>query len=299
MRFSLLVTLVVLFTLIGCTKDYTITTDEHKQEVNEWHDSRIESLKAERGWLKLAGLYWLDEGESSFGAAEDNTLAFPDGSIADNAGTVSFDGESITLTPDDDVEILMDGAPLSESVTFSKDESPEFMHGRIAWTFIARGELTGLRLFDQESPVYTNFTGIEQFPVNQDWRVVAKLIPNSEPTTIPIINILGQTTHEPSPGKLEFTIDGETHSLAAIESGERLFLIVGDETNRSTTFQGGRYMYVDNPGPNGKVVVDFNKAYNPPCSFSEYTTCQLPPPENRLSLEIEAGEKRYKNQPEK
>jgi uncharacterized protein (DUF1684 family) len=285
----------ILILLSACSPDYSISDEEHFQEVEQWHQNRVETLKGERGWLKLAGLFWIDQGTSTFGSDSSHPIVFPEGSIPENAGYFNFDGDLITFFPAEGVSILADNKAIETSVSFSVDESPEFTFGRLAWTFLQRDELTGLRLFDQESEVYKNFRGIERFPVDQQWRTVAKLIPYDETTSIPIVNILGQTSDVPSSGILEFELQGETYRLETLEAsgGDRLFLIIGDHTNRENTYQGGRYMYVDNPGPNKTVVVDFNMAYNPPCAFSEFTTCQLPPPANRLSVAIEAGEKRY------
>jgi len=288
---------ILLFTglfLIACSNEHAITEQEHLAEVEAWHEHRINSLSAERGWLRLAGLFWLEHGETPFGSSAEHMIRFPEGSIAAFAGTILYENELITVTPASDVEIFVDGLLLSEPITFHKTESPEFTQGRLAWSFLTRDELTGLRLYDQESYVFTNFQGIERFPVDLSWRIVATLRPHAQPTEIPIVNILGQTGYVPSPGMLEFTIEDKNFQLIALEAANnRLFIILGDETNRDLTYQGGRYMYIDNPGPNRSVVLDFNKAYNPPCAFSEYTTCQLPPPENRLALRVEAGEKRY------
>lgn len=297
MRYLSVLLVTFAFVIYSCAADDKISPEQHCAEVDEWHESRLASLKDERGWLKLAGLYWLDVGEYTFGSSPGNDIVFPEGSIADFAGTIIYYDNNIEVISGDDVYLEVNGEQIDGEFTFHVSDPPEFTHGRLAWTFITRDDLTGLRLFDQESHVYTGFKGIERYPVDRQWRVAARLIPHDEPTTIPIVNILGQTSEQPSPGILRFELQDETHELWAIESGDRLFLIIGDETNRTETFQGGRYMYVDNPGPNKTVIVDFNKAYNPPCAFSEYTTCQLPPPENRLTVAIEAGEKRYNNEP--
>lgn len=284
--------IVALLLLFGCT-ERPQSEEEIKKEIEEWHENRLASLKSPQGWLKLAGLFWLDEGSQTFGAGEEANLVFPDGSINEIAGSITLEGELITIEPSDDVEFYADGNLVTSPLYFHRDESPEFSYGRLTWTFLSRDELTGLRLYDEQSYVYTSFAGIERFPVDLNYRVEAVLRPHAEPTSIPVVNILGQTNFNDSPGILEFNLKGEQYQLTAIDSGERLFLIIGDLTNRSSTFQGGRFLYVDNPGPNVTVIVDFNMAYNPPCAFSDYTTCPIPPPENRLDVAIEAGEKRY------
>jgi len=285
---------ILLLFLNNCTTQPELSPEEHLLEVEEWHENRVASLSGERGWLRLAGLFWLEEGTLSFGSDSTNDIAFPEGSIPEFAGTIQFENDFIILTPATGVEIFVDGTLITDAFEIEVSSSPEFTHGRLAWTFLSREELTGLRLYDQESHVYVNFKGIERYPVDLKWSVNATLRPHPGPTEIPVVNILGQTSYVPSPGVLEFSLGDENFRLIALEAANnRLFIIVGDETNRDTTFQGGRYMYIDNPGPNRSIVLDFNKAYNPPCAFSEYTTCQLPPPENRLAVRLEAGEKRY------
>lgn len=266
------------------------------QEENDiWHADRIERLKEERGWLKLAALQWLEDGEHTFGTSSDNNIVLPEGSIDEYAGSIIIDGNDITLAPAEDGMFSISGEALTGNITFPAENPIEADHGRLTFTFIEREGEIALRLFDQQSYVYENFRGIERFPADENFIVEATLIPHEEETTIPIINVLGQTTPNDTPGILEFELEGEMHSLWAISAseGERLFLIVADLTNRSTTFGGGRFIYVDNPGPQGTITVDFNMLYNPPCAFSDYTTCPLPPPENRLNVAIEAGEKRY------
>ncbi|WP_164682411.1 DUF1684 domain-containing protein [Cyclonatronum proteinivorum] len=274
----------------ACTAEPT-----HEEEVNAWHADRIERLSAERGWLKLAGLFWLNDGTHTFGTDTGNDIVLPENSILPFAGSVTVEGNMITLSPAEDGLFMVSGEALHGSLTFPSENPVEAEHGRLAFTFIERGGTIGLRLYDQESYVYTGFTGIERFDVQPQYKVEARLIPHEAPASLPILNVLGQVTDTNSPGVLHFELKGESHTLWALgeENDEQLFLTVADETNRDDTFGGGRFLYVPNPGPNGTVMVDFNKLYNPPCALSEYTTCPLPPPENRLPLRIEAGEKRY------
>jgi uncharacterized protein (DUF1684 family) len=282
----------------SCSSETTYTDEEHFEEVEVWFGDRISSLKGERGWLKLSGLYWLEEGTTIMGSNPSNQIVLPADASPEILGGIRLTGNSIQFFPAEGAEIYMDDTLLTDTVRFDADASPEFTSGRLAWTVIRRDDLTGLRLFDEMSTVYTSFTGIERYPVDINWRTQATLVPYPEPATVPVANILGQVSYMESPGKLEFSLEGVTYQLEALEAANnRLFIILGDLTNRDATFQGGRYMYVDNPGPNGKVILDFNKAYNPPCAFSDYTTCQIPPAQNRLPIAIEAGEKRYRDKP--
>lgn len=267
--------------------------ENYEEEIEQWKADRLESLTAPTGWMRLAGMYWLDEGENTFGSGPENDVRFPEGTIPETAGTFYVENDRVRLSVSDDVEITHDGNQVDELVVFDDENAPELEYGTLHWFIIKRGDLLGIRLYNKENEKVDQFTGFDSYPVDPEWRREARFIPSQEGTTIPIINILGQLEDLPSPGTLEFTVDGERYTLDAIESTERMFIILGDETNRTETYQAGRYMYIDYPedGSN-RTVVDFNKAYNPPCSYSKFTTCQLPPPQNRLDVEITAGELR-------
>lgn len=292
-----------LFMLINCqsspdsTDSSASLSDQtaHQEDVSDWFRQRLERLNSERGWLKLAGLFWLEDGLHSFGSAPENDIVMPQGAIRNFAGDIMLEGNMITVDPAEDDLLYVNGEPLKGSLTFPVENELEFEHDRIAWQFIQRGELIGLRLFDQESEVSRNFKGIERFPVSGQYRVEARLVPHDPPRKLPVVNILGQTNEYETPGMLEFEIEGQSYSLIpqSASDGERLFIVLADQTSGDQTFGGGRFLYADNPGPGNTVMLDFNKAYNPPCAFSDYTTCPLPPPENRLPLALEAGEKRY------
>lgn len=273
----------------------TLNAEEHAAEIAQWHEERLESLQSERGWLKLAGLFWLENGRHSFGSAQENDIVMPQGAIAGFAGDISREGNMITVDPAEDDMLFINDEPLKGSITFPVENDLEFRHGRLAWRFIARGELVGLRLYDQESQLSQNFEGLERFPVSKAYRVEARLVPHDPPRKLPVVNILGQTNMYDTPGMLEFELDGITHQLIpqSASDGEQLFIVLADQTSGKETFGGGRFLYAPDPGPGGRVILDFNKAYNPPCAFSEHTTCPLPPPENRLQVALEAGEKRY------
>ncbi|MGM0460678.1 MAG: DUF1684 domain-containing protein [Bacteroidota bacterium] len=171
--------------------------------------------------------------------------------------------------------------------------SPALQSGTLEWLVIQRQDLFAIRLYDKENEKVDQFTGFPRYPVQSDWHLKARCDSNPEGTTIPVTNVLGQVDRDSSPGTLTFRYDNKLFSVSALEaSEERLFLIIGDETNQTETYQADRYMYVDKPGEDGYTTLDFNKLYNPPCAYTPYSTCQLPPRENRLSLAITAGEKR-------
>jgi uncharacterized protein len=275
----------------SCTSDFDISPEEHRADVDRWHSERIERLKAPDGWLRLGGLYWFDAPVQSFGTSGNVDFQFPPGSIAEYAGEFELRGDTVLMRPSAEVEITADGNPAGDQVIYTPDKTVVLNHGRLTWMVIQRGDLTGIRLYDTESPVLQSFEGIDTYPVDARYRIMAKLVPHDEPAFIPVTNILGQTEEVESAGKLVFEVNGQTHSLVTLGTGDRLFIIIADETSRTETYPGGRYIYVDNPGPGGSTVLDFNKAYNPPCAFSPFTTCQLPPDGNTLPFAVNAGEK--------
>ena len=282
----------ILFGLVSaCATEQPITPEEHREEIRQWHSERIARLQEPQGWLLLAGMYWIEEPVQTFGTAEDVDFQYPDGTLPGYAGRFELDTDTVRMYPADGLEILTDGQPSGNPVIYTPDHTAELQYGRLTWLVIKRGELIGIRLYDTQSEVLTRFKGIEMYPPDLKYRVKAELVPHEASVTVPVTNILGQTTEEESAGKLVFKLNGGTHELTALGTGDRLFIIIADETSRTETFPGGRYMYVDNPGPGGTTVLDFNKAYNPPCAFSPYTTCQLPPEGNTLPFAVHAGEK--------
>jgi hypothetical protein len=217
-------------------------------------------------------LQWLNEGA--------NTV--------ESLGTVVLQNGKATLqTPEGAVEMKND----------LEENGPTVLtRGSKRFQIIKRADRYGVRIKDAQSPARVNFKGMDYFPIDPKWRVEAKLVPHDPPRTIPITNIVGQTTQEKSPGALEFQIDGKSYRLdPIIEQGEpRYFVIFKDETSRAETYPAGRYVYTDPAGADGRVILDFNRAYNPPCVFTPFATCPLPPRQNVLPLRIEAGEKNYK-----
>jgi uncharacterized protein (DUF1684 family) len=180
------------------------------------------------------------------------------------------------------------------------DQSGEptiLQHGSLSFYVIQRNERLGVRVKDADAAALKSFHGLESFPFSESWRVAARFEPSSPPRHISVPNVLGNVTSEESPGALAFEYSGKTYRLDAVrEAGtEDYFIIFGDATNGHETYGGGRFLYAS-PPKDGQTVLDFNKAYNPPCVFTPYATCPLPPPQNRLSIRIEAGEKSYRHE---
>jgi uncharacterized protein (DUF1684 family) len=280
------------------TGEKSLSDEDHRTQIEEWHAKRIESLKSPNGWLNLAGLFWLKEGINTFGAAEENDFIFPKEKIALRAGYFMLKNGIVTLEAEAASEITVKGKPVSSFIVFHSDSTaaapPVMEHGSLQWFVIRRDNQYGIRLRDLESEGVRNFTTIERYPVDQRWRIRARF-ENAEPgKTIDITNVLGQTTSNPSPGTLVFDIGDEEYRLDAIdEGGPDLFVIFGDATNEKETYPSGRYIYVARADSTGAIVIDFNKSYNPPCAFTPYATCPLPPRQNILPVAVTAGEKKY------
>lgn len=268
--------------------------ENYAEEIQTWVDARINDLTQPTGYMRLAGMYWFDDdGEYSFGSGNDVDFQFPEGTIPEYAGVFTFRDGNVVMTAADDVRITQDEEPVQEVTLYDGDETPAIEHGPLEWVVVERGDLTGIRLYNKNNPEADQFSGFDMYPVDPAWRLKARFIPAPDSAAIPIANVLGQLEEYPSPGRLEFTINGELFSLDALQGTTRLFIIVADETNQTETYQAGRYMYIDYPEEGSEfTVIDFNKAYNPPCAYSKFTTCQLPPPQNRLNVAITAGEKR-------
>jgi len=288
---------IISFLFFSCSNEKLETkgSPEYLEEINKWDQHRLERLKADDGWLNLVGRTWLKPGENKFGSAKDNDVLIESDKVPDFMGVFIFEDSTVTMKVNDGVKILLNGEPVNEMKMIG-DESEDmtvFQYGPIKWNLIIRDTLYGIRFRDLQSEFVNTFEGIERFPVNEDWKIEAVYEPYDPPKIINVPNVLGQVSEEPSPGAIVFTKDNQTYRLDAIEVGSRLWFIFADGTTGEETYGGGRFLYTDKADSNGIVVVDFNKAYNPPCVLTKFATCPMPPKENYLSLEITAGEKTY------
>ncbi|SFD16552.1 DUF1684 domain-containing protein [Spirosoma endophyticum] len=271
----------------------------YKAQIDEWHQKRVNSLKSENGWLNLAGLFWLKEGKNSLGRGSDFDVPFPEASGPAELGQLVLEKGDVRFIPKAGANVLADGKPITESVVvFSPNSKPAVLeNGSLRWVIIKRGDKYGIRLRDLESPFLKEFTTVERYPVDETWKVKAKLEKPATPRTIPILNVLGQVTPTPLAGTLVFEKDGKTYRLDAVGEEGKLFILFSDPTNAHDTYGAGRFLYADRPAgavdSDGLVTLDFNQAINPPCAFTPYATCPLPPKQNTLALNVTAGEKRY------
>jgi uncharacterized protein (DUF1684 family) len=276
----------------------TIADKQYTDSINTWHEQRIKRLTSEDGWLSLAGLYWLEEGPNTFGAHPENDLVFPLESTPDFIGSFHLRDTVVTMIINSNGHVFHDSIPVTDSLILRADNTgtPTIIsQGTLSWYVIKREERYGIRLKDRENLNLLEFQRIERFPVDKKWLVSGQLIPYETEKTIRVPTVLGTTADEPCPGFLKFKIGGTEYRLDPIadSTSKSLFVIFGDATNGESTYGAGRFLYVDLPDETGNTMIDFNKSYNPPCAFSAYATCHLPPLQNRLAVEIQAGEKKY------
>jgi hypothetical protein len=266
----------------------------YQSEIESWHKERLEEVTSPHGWLNLVGLYWLGPGINTFGTSPDNKVIFPEGTIAPKAGYYRVNQQDITFQPME-ASIAINGHPIIKETTVPLDSlrGATFTSGSLEWFILRRDTRLGIRLRDLNSQAVKTFKGIDRYPVDPAYRIEATFERAGSTHTINITNVIGQTTAQPSPGTLVFTLHGREHRLDALEEGDELFIIFGDETSGKDTYGGGRFVYTDKPNAENKVYIDFNKAHNPPCVFTPYATCPLPPAQNILKVSIEAGEKNY------
>jgi len=274
------------------------SNSNYADEIRQWHQERIESLKKEDSWLNLIGLFWLREGSNSLGADNSNDIILPKEKAAPALGTLTLENGKVRFKTAPAATVTADGVRVTDSLIFSEDQKKPVVlaYGSLRWFIIKRGNRYGVRLRDLEHPAVKSFSGVPTYEIDSRWRIHAKMKPAPDTHKIAITDILGQTSYQPCPGTLVFEWQGKSYRLDAVESGDKLFIPFGDETNKQHTYAAGRFLYADKPDSTGYTILDFNKAINPPCAFTEFATCPLPPPQNRLALAVKAGEKRYKKE---
>jgi hypothetical protein len=256
---------------------------------------RVQRLTAADGWLTLIGLHWLSPGENTVGAAPDNALRLAAGPAHLGRVTLGSDGR-VTLQLADEVAATIDGqAVRTGELRYGTAKPTLVVAGTVSFFVIQRGDKIGLRVKDSAAVRRREFAGLDYFPTDPSWRIEAQWVAFPEPRQVPITNMLGQTAPAPVPGKAVFTREGRTYELLPIDEGpgEPLFFVLSDATSGEETYAAARFLYADRPR-DGRIVLDFNRAENPPCAFTPFATCPLPPPENRLPVRVAAGEKNYR-----
>jgi len=268
----------------------------YRREIETWRQRRAGRLLRDDGWLTLAGLAWLDPGSNSFGSGPAAKIPLRGPGVPPVAGAIVLENGRTRLDPAAGAALTADGRPAAPSDLVSDENGSQTVLriGTFSFFVIRRGEKMGVRVRDTESPARRNFKGLEYFPIDPAWRVTARFEPYTPPKHIAVPTVLGFPEDDVSPGALAFEHGGKTYRLDPVfeQGSEELFLIFGDRTNGKETYGAGRFVYAPMP-KDGKTVIDFNKAYSPPCIFTPYATCPFPPPQNRLPLEVRAGEKTY------
>ena len=275
-------------------------TDSYQQDIRQWREGRIQRLTAPEGWLSLVGLEWLKPGANRVGSAAGNDIVLTAGPAHLGVIELAADGAMHLELPAHS-GALIDGKPLRQARLVDDaqagDAAPTMVSfGSASFHAIDRDGRKGLRVRDADAPTRRHFAGIDAFPVDPSWRIEATWVPARPGQTLEMGTVIGTIDKYLVPGTLEFSRDGSHFELLPVieVAGDRQYFIVfADRTSGNETYGAARFLYVD-PPQDGRVVLDFNKAYNPPCAFTPFATCPLAPPENRLDLRVTAGEKKYR-----
>jgi len=269
---------------------------DYTQEIEEWRSNRIKALKQPRSWTSLVGLTWLKEGENAFGSGSSNDITI-NGKVPEDVGTWTVNGDSIRLKVHSGIDVRLSDQTLFREghVRADADGNPHFFHlGSMFWTIIKRSELYGVRVWDTTYHLRSELIKIPHYKTDRAWNFEATVIPTNNGETITMDNAVGQSIEYPVAGNVIASKGDINIELIALDGGpDNLFLIFSDLTTDIETYPGGRYMYIPRPDSLGRTVIDFNKAYNPPCAFTAFATCLLPPKSNFVDAEVLAGEKDY------
>ncbi len=267
---------------------------ELRADVMDWRERRRARLLEPYGYLSLVGLEMLEPGDYVLGAdVEAADLVMPRGPARWGVLSVTGEGASFAVEPSAVDEVTIDGEVIERAELVAGDEPTRIEAAGVRAHLVTPGERIGLRIRDPEAPTRTGFAGLDYFPIDPALRIDATWVAHEPGRTVTVANVLGQLIDEPNPGRVEFELDGVRHSLEAIDSDDDLFYIVADRTSGRESYGLGRFLYTDWPDEQGRVVVDFNRLYNPPCAFNAFTTCPLPPPGNRLDAWLRVGELEY------
>ena len=270
-----------------------------------WRAQHVADLQKPDGWLSLAGLEWLDSGDNSFGSAADNKIHLPSG--PPHLGVLHLEGTTVTLNPPVGgfpQDFLVAGTPAQSQELFVKHDTdkgnPRMTIGALNVYVVRRADRFALRIKDAKSPTLVGFHGLKWYAPDPAFLVKARWIPYNPPKTVTLVTLIGTSYPEPVPGAAEFTLDGKTYQLEPVVEDDpavKLFFILRDTTSASTTYGACRFLYTGLPsnglGNPGELVLDFNHLENPPCAYTAYATCPLPPAGNRLPIPLPVGEQRY------
>jgi uncharacterized protein (DUF1684 family) len=272
--------------LSSCASKPASIDPAYISEVEQWRAERETRLKAPDGWLTLVGLFWINEGLNTIGSDPSSNVPLP-ATLPKQVGTVELKGSEALFKPASGVTL--------KAGLMANDNQPNFEPfklGSVSFYLIERGGKYAIRVKDTKSPARTNFAGLDWYTPDPTWNVDAKLTPS--PHKVLFDTEVGVKQDGDSPGYLEFDRAGEHYRVEPVTEDDQLFLVIRDATSGKTTYAASRFLYANLPDAQGHTQLDFNKAYNPPCVFTAYATCPLPPQQNRLTTPIEAGEKKYR-----
>lgn len=271
-------------------------------QILAWRDERLARLQRPDGWLSLIGLHWITPGSTYVGSAQDNGTRLDIGPPQIGMMTLGKDG-SVRLRVHPGAEVTIDGLPAEGEVPLVVDTQGKptvvgFNRGDASFVVIERGGRHGLRVRNAMAKTRTAFPGLDYFDIDPGFRFTARFEPHPPGKTLDIVNMLGMVEPMANPGRLSFDKDGKTYTVETVDEGDgQLFLIFADRTSGHDTYAASRFLYAAPAGKDGTTELDFNKAYNPPCAFTSFSTCPMPPPENRIDLAVTAGEKKPRPYP--
>lgn len=282
------IVLVVLTLTMSAAQDYTT-------EIDVWRADREVGLLADDGWLTVAGLFFLGDGDNTFGMSPLNDIVLRTGPA--HAGVFTLRDGVVTARAPDGGTLAIDGNDVASARIWPYEGShrPTVVLGPLKLFGHYSGDRLAIRVRDLESDIRRGFTGLRWYAVDQAYRLRGRYVPHDQPRSMQLPNILGDIESFRTSGSVAFTLHGKELRLTAVDAGHRLWFIFRDLTSGSETYAAARFLYADAPGEDGWTTVDFNRAHNPPCAFNPYTTCPLPPAENRLPVRIEAGELDYRH----
>lgn len=290
MKSKILLAIVIFFSLLVSVN----AQNTYQKEIKKWRSEHENEVKQEDSWFALAGLFWLKDGVNTIGRGENFDIQLTENFKGEKFGDILFENGVAKLKVEKGVEALHDGKQISEMELVSDVEQKQTIIQIGSQTFyvIKRENRFGVRLKDKNNKARLDFKGLNWFPIDAKYKVTATFEPFDKPKEITIPNMLGGNYKMKSEGILKFKLLGKNYSLQPVEENGRFFIIFRDLTSESETYGVGRFLYAEKSKDN-KIILDFNKAENPPCAYTTFATCPVPPPQNRLKLAIKAGEKRY------
>lgn len=269
----------------------------YENEILEYRANRETRLREnDRSWLALAGLFWLVDGSNTFGSGPNNDIQLNTPSIPEYAGIFQYRNDAVTLRAADGVTITCNGELVkTKTLRFDIEDKPDFLEvGSLIMVAIKRGKNGLIRVWDKENPARKEFTGLKHYPINEAYRIAARFVPYDPPRILKIRDVIGEEYDVEFPGYVLFTLGGRECRLEAEKDEDKLFFNFYDPTNGNGSYPGGRFLVTDPPNDR-EVIIDFNRAYNPPCAYTDFATCPLPPSQNRLPVRIPAGEMIYRH----